>query len=170
MFYFALSPVETGDRINFFLSSTIALFAFIEGYSAYLQVRIEKDRNRIQQIREELEVYGQLYGIFSNKPEYKTARAFVPINAEEKGKIDNIFINYPFLIVPLTLSIWQNHIERVEPDKKEPEPIFMIPMSFISHISIQYDALTDEYHRRTGKEMLDEPSFMRRVKRFEMYS
>jgi len=168
IFYFVLRPVEIDDQINFFLSSTIALFAFIEGFSAYLQVRIEKDRNRLQQIKDELEVYGPLYGNFNTTPEYKTARAFVPIKAEEKRKIDDIFINYPFLIVPLTLSVWQNHIERLEPYKKEPESVFMIPMFFISHISIQYDDLTDEYHKRTGKEMLDEPSFMRRVERFEM--
>ena len=57
--------MELGDQINFFLSSTIAIFAFIEGFSTYLQVRLEKDRNRLQQIRGELEIYGQLYGIFN---------------------------------------------------------------------------------------------------------
>jgi hypothetical protein len=168
IFYFILRPIEMSDQISFFLSSTIALFAFIEAFSTYLQVRLEKDRNRLQQIRDELQVYGPLYGIFNTKPEYKTGRAFVPINADEKRKIDNIFIDYPFLIVPLTLSIWQVHIERLEPYKKEPEQIFMIPMFFISHISIQYDDLTDEYHKRIGKEMLDKPSFMRRLERFEI--
>jgi hypothetical protein len=168
IFYFVLRPAEIGDRISFFLSSTIALFAFVQAFSAYLRVRIEKDRVKLQQIKDELQVYGPLYGIFNTKPEYKTARNLVPINAKEKKLIDNIFINYPFLVVPLTLSIWQDHIERLEPYRKEPEQIFMIPMFFISHISIQYDYLTDEYHRRTGKEMLDEPSFIRRLKRFEI--
>ena len=168
IFYFILRPIEMSDQISFFLSSTIALFAFVQAFSAYLRVRIEKDRNRLQQIKDELRVYGRLYGIFSSKPEYKTARGLVPINAKEKKLIDDIFINYPFLIVPLTLEIWQNNIERLEPSKTEPEQIFMIPMPFISHISIQYDSLTDEYHRRTGKEMLDEPSWKRRLKRFEI--
>jgi hypothetical protein len=168
IFYFVLRPIEMSDQISFFLSSAIALFAFIEAFSTYIQVRLEKDRDKLQQVRDELQVYGPLYGIFNTKLEYKAARAFVPINAKEKRKIDNIFINYPFLIVPLTLSIWQDHIERLEPCKKETEPIFMIPMFFISHISLQYDYLTDEYHRRTGKEMLDEPSFIRRLKRFEI--
>ena len=150
------------------MSSTIAIFAFIEGFSTYLQVRIEKDRNRIQQIRDELEIYGQLYGIFNTKTEYKTARQFVFINRDEKNKIDTIFVNYPYLIVPLTLSIWQNEIERLEPHKTEPEIVFAIPMYFFSHITIQYDELTDEYHKRIGKKLLDKSSFQRRIRRFEL--
>lgn len=169
-FYFVLQEkyaIKLGDQINFFLSSTIAIFAFIEGFSTYLQVRLEKDRNRLQQIRDELEkVYGPLYGIINKKPEYITARVVVFINAEEKRRIDNIFVNYPYLIVPLTLSIWQDLIERLEPYKTE--TIFAIPMFFISHITIQNDELTDEYHKRTGKELLDESNFERRLKRFEL--
>ena len=105
---------------------------------------------------------------FLTKPEYKTARVSVFINAEEKRIIDNIFVNYPYLIVPLTLSLWQNLIERLEPYKTEPDIIFAIPMFFISHINIQYDELTDEYHKRTGKQLLDKSSFLRRLKRFEL--
>jgi polyferredoxin len=33
IFYFVIQPVELGDQINFFLSSVIAIFAFIEGFS-----------------------------------------------------------------------------------------------------------------------------------------
>ena len=171
IFYFIIGQffvLELGDQINFLLSSTIAIFAFIEGFSTYIQARLEKDRNRLQQIRDELEkVYGQLYSIFYKKSEYVTAREFVFINAEEKRRIDNVFMNYPFLIVPLTLSIWQNEIERLEPYKTEPETTYAIPMYFISNITIQYDELTDEYHRRTGKELLDKSNFQRRLQRFK---
>lgn len=155
-----------GDGVNSFLSSVIAVFAFVEGFSTYLQVRQEKDRIRLQEIRDELEkVYGPLYSIFYDKPEYKKAKEFIFINSDEKSRIDNIMIAFPFLLEPLMLDIWHEHIRNLQPYKTEPTTIFKIPMFFVSHVTIPYDNLTDEYHKRVGKEVMPEPSFIRRLRR-----
>lgn len=156
-----------GDDINFFLSSVIAMFALVEGFSTYLEVRIEKDRNRLQEIKDELEkVYGPLYGIFNKKREYIQEKEFVFINDDEKKKVDNIIVSFPFLAEPVLLDVWRKYIERREPYKTVPTTIFAIPMFFVTHITIPYDELTDEYHKRIGKELRTESSFEQRLRRY----
>jgi hypothetical protein len=84
----------------------------------------------------------------------------------EKAKLDNIIVAYPYLLEPRILDIWRMHIERMKPYKQMAlGPIYAIPMFFVSHITIQYDFLTDEYNKRVGKESLSKPSFMRRFDR-----
>jgi len=169
-FFFVLGRfygLTLGDEINFFLSSVIAVFAFVEGFSTYLQVRLEKDRNRLQEVRDELEkVYGPLYSIFNKKPEYIQEKAFIFINSDEKSKLDNIIVSFPFLSEPILLEVWREYIERLQPYKTEPATVFAIPYFFVSHITIPYDNLTDEYHKRIGKELwLGKPSHIRRIQR-----
>ena len=157
-----------GEGINLLLSSVIAMFAFVEGYSTYLQTRMENDRNRLQEIKEELEkFYGPLYSIFSRKKEYIQELEYVFINESEKSKVDSIVIAYPFLAEPIMLDVWRTYIERLEPYKKDPVTIYAIPMFFVSHVTIPYDWLTDEYHKRVGKDRrLTEPSFWQRTHRY----
>lgn len=55
VFFFILGrfyALTLADEINFFLSSVIAVFALVEGLSTYLQVRLEKDRRKLQEIRD----------------------------------------------------------------------------------------------------------------------
>jgi len=54
-----------GDKINLFLSSVIAMFTIIEGTSTYIQTRIENDRNRLQEVRDELEKVMHPFSPFS---------------------------------------------------------------------------------------------------------
>jgi len=166
--FFVLGPyfgLTLGEEINFLLSSVIAVFAFVEGLSTYLQVRLEKDKNRLQEIKDELEkVYGPLYSIFNKKTEYIQEKEFVFINSDEKSKVDGIIVSFPFLLEPIMLNVWRNFIERLQPYKTEPTVIFAIPMFFVSHITIPYDELTDEYQKRVGKEVT-ESSFHKRLRR-----
>lgn len=156
-----------GDRINFFLSSAIALFAFVEGLSTYLQATMEKDKNRIVEVRDELEkVYAPLYSIFSSKWTHVHEKEIIIINAVDKDKVDNIIRSYPFLVQPIMLNIWRAEIERLKPYKTEPTPVFVIPAYFVSHITIHYDMLTDEYQTRVGMEMENKSSFWQRIHRY----
>ena len=153
--------LNIGDRINFFLSSVIAVFALVEGSSTYIQTRIEKDRDRLQEVKYELEnVYAPLYGIFNKKKEYIQEKVVVFIDDIEKHKLDDVIISYPFLLTPTMLGIWRNEIERLEPYKTMPYA-YAIPMYFVTHITIAYDELTDEYQKRVGKEVTESSFWMR---------
>lgn len=170
--FFGILPrffqLDLGDIINLFLSSVIGLFAIVAGVSSYLRVMLEKEKARLQEIRDEIEkVYAPIFRIFREKQDYMTARAGVPITSEEKTKMDSVIIEFPHLLVPDTLSLWEEFIEHLEPYKTQPTTIFLIPMPFISHISIAHDNLLDEYHWRTGKGLLEKPSWMRRLARFK---
>jgi len=83
--------------------------------------------------------------------------------------LDKIITDFPFLLQPITLDMWQQYLENLEPIMKESVSVYAIPFPFISHIIIAYDDLTDEYHKRVGQELLPEPSHRRRLKRYVFY-
>ena len=155
------------DEITFFLSSVIALFAFVEGLTNSLKATRENNKNRLNAVRDELEnVYAPLYSIFSSKWTYTHEKVIIVINQSDKDRIDTIIRSYPFLIKQMILKIWRKEIERLKPYKSQPSPVFMIPAYFVSHITIEYYQLTDEYQKRTGMEMVDESSFWQNIHRY----
>ena len=155
------------DQITFFLSSVIALFAFVESISNSVKVTREKNKIRLKAIEDMLEkVYAPLYSVFSKKWTYTHEKNIIIMNKVDKEKIDTIIRSHPFLVKPIILRIWRITIERLkpcEPDKSA--PVFALPAYFLSHITIEYDQLTDEYHKRTGMDMSKESSFWQRIDR-----
>jgi hypothetical protein len=155
------------DRINLFLSSVIALFAFVEGLSTYIQTTLEKDKNRLNELRDELtKTYAPLYSIFSTNWTHVHEKEIIVINETDKNKIDRIIRSHPFLIEPILLEICRKEVERLKPYKSDPVPIFIVPAYFVTHITMQYDKLTDEYHKRVGMEMSKESSIIQRIHRY----
>jgi len=155
------------DQITFFLSSVIALFAFVESISNSVKVTREKNKIRLKAIEDMLEkVYAPLYSVFSTNWAYTHELTPIIMNKVDKEKIDNIIRSHPFLVKPIILRIWRITIERLkhcEPDNGA--PIFHLPANFPGHIAIEYDQLTDEYHKRTGMEMGEKSSFFQRIDR-----
>ena len=156
------------ESITIYLSSSVALFAFVEALSTYLNVTIERENKRLSEIKEKIEkVYAPLYLIFSKKWTYTQEKEFVIINKNDKDNIDSIIRSHPFFLMPLTLRIWRIQIERLEPIKDtESNPVFAIPAYFVTHITMQYDNLTDEYQKRRGLDLGTVSSANQRIDRY----
>lgn len=156
------------ESITIFLSSSVALFAFVEALSTYLNVTIEKENRRLSEIKEEIEkVYAPLYLIFSKKWTYTQEKEFVIVNKNDKDNIDSIIRSHPFFLMPIALRIWRIQIERLEPIKDtESNPVFAIPAYFVTHITMQYDNLTDEYQKRRGMDLGTMSSANQRIDRY----
>jgi hypothetical protein len=156
------------ELITIFLSSSVALFAFVNALSGYLNATREQDRRRLSEIKEKIEtVYAPLYSIFSKKWTYIQEKEFVIVNQEDKDKINNIISAHPFFLEPMPLRIWRFQVERLKPIKgTEANPVFAIPHYFITHITMQYDNLTDEYQKRTGLDIGNMSSAIQRIERY----
>ena len=156
------------ESITIFLSSSVALFAFVEALSTYLNVIKERENKRLSEIKEEIEqVYAPLYLIFSKKWTYIQEKEFVIVNKEDKYNINSIISSHPFFLMPMPLRIWRIQIERLKPIKgTESNPVFAIPTYFVTHITTQYDNLTDEYQKRTGMDLGTMSSANQRIDRY----
>jgi hypothetical protein len=156
------------ESITIFLSSSVALFAFVNALSGYLNATREREKRRLSEIKEEIEtVYAPLYSIFSKKWTYTQEKEFVIVNTEDKDNINKIISAHPFFLEPMPLRIWRFQIERLEPIKgTESNPVFAIPHYFVTHITMQYDNLTDEYQKRTGLDIGTMSSTNQRIERY----
>lgn len=155
------------DQITFFLSSVVAMFALVESIINSAKLTRENNKIRLKEIENMIEkIYAPLYSVFSNNWTYTHEKNHILINKDDKEKIDDIIRSRPFLVKPMILEIWRFDIERCKPfETNKKNPVFALPSHFFSHIAIEYDQLTDEYHKRTDIEMSKESSFFQRIDR-----
>ena len=145
---------------NIVLTCAIAMFASVEGYSTYAQVVLEERRNRIEDIRNELEkAYDPLYSILSRADtllpiDDRSKQIMVPVKREEKTRLDNIMVTYPFMFPYEIVTLWQAKIRDIKPLTAYPGNHtfdFAIPLEFRDKIEEEYNRRVEEYYVATGR-------------------
>lgn len=138
--FFGYDPlIPYSDSLDFFLTVAITLFAAVEGYSTYMQVKLSQNRNLIEDARNELEkAYGPLHTIINNF-NLKFDQEGFWLTVDEKINLDRIMATYPFMFPSEINDLWR---------KKTPSAVaiqsFKIPLEFRNKIN-------KEYHRRVKR-------------------
>jgi hypothetical protein len=102
------------DKTNIVLTLVLAIFAVIQGYSAYTQVSMEKKKNKVKAISDELEkAYGPIYAILS-KPT-KEGESYLEISVSEKLIMDEKLSIYQCMFPANIFSNWETNIRKTEP-------------------------------------------------------
>lgn len=103
------------DKTNIILTSVLAMFAVIQGYSAYNQVSMEKKRNEIEALSNELEkAYGPIHAILS-KPVRQDENA-INLQVSEKLIIDEKLSTYHCMFSANITDYWEKNIRKSEPN------------------------------------------------------
>jgi len=148
------------ELMNILLTYSIAIFAAIQGLSMVRQEELQKTRNKIEDLRNELEkAYGKLYSIF--KREY-----FQPDEwSNESKQIKEIMMTYPFIFPKGTFELWQalqrkaddfgDSISKIADEsvsKKFKDEYFSKLNEFKNRIIEEYNHKVKEYQDLVGKE------------------
>jgi len=98
---------------NIALTSVIAIFAVIQGYSVYVQVKIEKKRNEIEVVSEELEkAYGPIHAMLS-RPLNKEEKV-IELLVNDKLVVDEKLSTYRCMFSPAIIEYWEKNISHLE--------------------------------------------------------
>lgn len=90
-------PLGLSDRFNIFLTFGILIFAMIQGYSAFMQFLSGEIRNKIDDLRNELEkAYGSLYSILVNKRTNGKDNQ-IEVDPDEAKCLEHIMTTCPFM-------------------------------------------------------------------------
>ena len=149
-----LSEISLEGRFAILFSFSVALFTS-------MQYILEKKRNRINDLRNELEkAYGPLYSLFN--PYYLDAYGYdttegpvniinININKSEKEKLNFILSNYPFMFKPEIFNYWREYLQyQAIPDDSD-ERMFSIDYEFIQMIQGEYHIRIEKYNNLLGK-------------------
>lgn len=110
--------LENADKMNIVLSTALVTFAMIEGYSAELQKRSEKKKQKIENAKNSIEkAYGPIYRLFTTYHDKQNNS--LQLTAIEKQELDNIMCVYPSMLASSKLvEYWKNNISTLEPKKR----------------------------------------------------
>lgn len=143
--FFVLPQFGYGE-VNILLTITIAFFAGVQGYATYTQVRLFKERNRIEDLRNELEkAYGPLYTLLSRDISVSDELKSMWLIEECKRNLDEIVATYPFMFPSEILDLWRKEIQPVSATDG-------IPLEFRDKINEGYDRKVKEYYRLLERE------------------
>jgi hypothetical protein len=142
------------EKTNIVLTFVIAMFAVIEGYSAYSQVKLEKKKYAVQSISDELEkAYGPINAILSKYVKHNE-KAIV-ISLSEKAILDEKLSSYRCLFSSEIIDYWEKNIRKMEiswetnllsfarnlgnPNFANSEmEVYKIPIEFVNMFSTEY--------------------------------
>jgi hypothetical protein len=156
------------DKTNIVLTLVLAMFAVIQGISAYIQVNMEKKRNEIQALSDELEkAYGPIYAILS-KP-VREGENNIEVLVREKLVMDEKLSAYRSMFSANITDYWEKNIRKIEPclstdalaGAKELMrgshstvfgmiDVYKIPVEFVEIFTAEYIKKT-EFHRELLK-------------------
>lgn len=103
-----IGPEETIDVL---LALVIAFFSGVQGYSTLSQVRLARERNRIEDLRNELETaYGPLYTIL-NRRKSPIGRETMILLRQDKRFLDDIVATYPHMFPAEIYDLWRKEIQ-----------------------------------------------------------
>jgi hypothetical protein len=107
------------ENTTILLTFAIAIFAMIQGYSAFIQVEMQGKTNKIENARNELEkAYGPIFSLLNNDiklPEKDDK--IVRLEPNDKLELDKIMFTYPFMFEKTMNEFWQANIRKLEPKK-----------------------------------------------------
>jgi hypothetical protein len=105
--------VSLTEITNIALTSVIAIFAVIQGYSAYIQVKIEKKRNEIKAVSDELEkAYGPIHAILSRPLNKK--KTVIELHINDKLAIDEKLSIYHSIFSSAIVEYWEKNIRHLK--------------------------------------------------------
>lgn len=152
------SQLSLEGRIGILFSFSVVLFSSV-------QYRSERNRNKIIDLRNELEkAYGPLYSLFN--PLFmefwgiftaeEGGREITSTNIDKSGKekLDFILFNYPFMFKPEIYYYWREHLQhsaRVKTEKNSIPILFAIDKEFIGMIYDEYNQRLEEYNKLLGR-------------------
>ena len=164
-------PILYGREVTIPIFSQISLegrFTLVFSLSVILftsaQYRSERKRNKINDLRNELEkAYGPLYSLFN--PLFAESwslfaggegREITSIDLDKSGKekLDFILSNYPFMFKPEIYHYWRKHLQdpvRTQTENKSIRIIVCIEEEFIKMIYDEYNKRLEEYNNLLGK-------------------
>lgn len=155
------SKYEASTQVTLMFTAYIVLFAFIEAYSTLMQVVQTGKRNKIEDLRNELEkAYGPLYSLLNQEDRIEPLPEphgqdpddmRVHLIGTEKDTLDSIFGTYPFMFEPELLSFWQDAIQNPKGDISPQHGEYWIPVDFATMVSEEYDRRVKEYNSLIGK-------------------
>jgi hypothetical protein len=153
----SISSLPYSERFSLFLASAITIFTLIGSYSTYMQVVLARERNFIEDTRNELkEAYGPLYSIL-NYP-VKTGEKSVKISIEDFKTIDKIISVYPWIFSKQIRDSWNEtrrptpSISMREMQMGQREPLHDVLLDFRKKINEEYHHKVGIYNKLLGKE------------------
>ena len=150
------------ERSTIYLSYNILIFAFMEGYSTWIQsIQFDK-RNRIEDARNELEkAYGPIYLIvkkdrrtFYKEEHIKGSISKVELCTlleDEMNEINNKLANFPFMFPDEIYDFWFNYIHDIQPIKVLYTFHYDIPYDFILMLRVEYELRVSNYKKLLKK-------------------
>lgn len=151
------SQISLEGRIGILFSFSVVLFSSV-------QYRSERKRNKIIDLRNELEkAYGPLYSLFN--PLFMESWGIITegegieitsIDLDETGKekLDFILSNYPFMFKPEIYHYWREHLQdpaRARTENNSKRIIFIIEKKFINMIYEEYHKRLEKYNNLLGR-------------------
>ena len=120
-----------------------------------MPVELSKNRNLIEDARNELEkAYGHLYTLL-NKHDPFGDKNRILITPEEKNKIDKIFATYPFMFPSELYTLWRDKIQKLKHGLVDSATLdithYEIPLEFIAKINEEYDRRVKRYNKLLKK-------------------
>jgi len=152
-------------RINFSLTIVIGGFAIIEAISTYMQLRITDTKNRIDDLRIELEkAFGPLYSIIKNMYSIEQGseigshtEVFAFQYEDDKEKVDDIFLKYPYFFSPQLNNFWDLNLKNLTSDSGEQYKDYELSIAEYSQfkelVFSSYTEKMKEYWKLVGKEV-----------------
>jgi hypothetical protein len=109
------APLLTwSEKTNVILTTVLATFAVIEGYSTYVKLKMEKKRYAVNSASDELEkAYGPIYTVLS-KPA-KQGESTIYLQVSEKLIMDEKLSTYRCMFPANITDYWENNIRKLEP-------------------------------------------------------
>jgi hypothetical protein len=101
------------EKVNIILTSVLSMFAVIQGYSAYVQVELEKKRNQIKAVSDELEkAYGPIHAILSRPLKREENKIELLVN--DKILLDEKFSTYRSMFSVKLIEYWEIFLSEAE--------------------------------------------------------
>ena len=152
-------PILYGREVIIPIFSQISLegrFTIVFSFSVILfssaQYRSERTRNKIEDLRHELEkVYGPLFTLLHDFIEWVEAVGEPTMTLELASILNNIFETYPHVLSVELYADWKENFVTQYP-RLEGRDYYMVDTQFVSDILNEYEEKVKSYRELVGKE------------------
>jgi uncharacterized protein YktA (UPF0223 family) len=153
-----LSDLQYPEKFNIWLTIAITTFTAVGSYSTYMQIVSARERNRIEDARNELEkAYGILFAVLNYRAETEESghAKILIVHQSDFKTIDEIMATYVWMFPKETNDLW-NKTRRPTPIPTGllgslQEPIHSVSFEFRDKINREYDLRVKKYYALLGK-------------------